>query len=115
MAESKGMWADLPVDVGLVYEGERIRSKDMQVEFGGPKIVEKFELVQAKQMDEIEDEKITIIGPDISEMKEEESYPLGIIVEVAGSLVEKDLEAVLERRIHEFINYIEGVMHLNQR
>jgi acetyl-CoA decarbonylase/synthase complex subunit beta len=115
MAESKGMWADLPVDVGLVYEGERIRSKDMQVEFGGPKIVEKFELVQARQMDEIEDEKIIIIGPDISEMKEEESYPLGIIVEVAGQLVERDLEAVLERRIHEFTNYIEGLMHLNQR
>ena len=115
MGESKGMWADLPVDVGLVYEGERIRSKDMQVEFGGPKIIEKFELVQAKEMKEVEDGKITIIGPDITQMKEEESYPLGIVVEVAGKLVERDLEAVLERRIHEFTNYIEGLMHLNQR
>lgn len=115
MGESKGMWADLPVDVGLVYEGERIRSKDMQVELGGPKIVEKFELVQAKEMKEIEDGKVTIIGPDLPQMKEEESYPIGIIVEVAGKLVERDLEAVLERRIHEFTNYIEGLMHLNQR
>jgi len=115
MAENKGMWADLPVDVGLVYEGERIRTKDMQVEFGGPKIVEKFELVQAKDMKEIEDGKVTIIGPDITQMKEETSNPLGINVEVAGKLVERDLEAVLERRIHEFTNYIEGLMHLNQR
>ncbi len=110
-----GMWADLPVDVGLVYEGERIRSKDTQVEFGGPKIVEKFELVQAREMKDIEDGKILIVGPDISAMKEEGTCPLGILIEVAGKLVERDLEAVLERRVHEFINYIEGFMHLNQR
>ncbi len=112
---SKGMWDDIPVDVGLVYEGERIRKKQMQVELGGPKITEKFELVQAREMDEIEDGKVIVVGPDISDMKVGESYPLGIIVEVAGGMVEKDLEAVLERRIHEFMNYIEGFMHLNQR
>lgn len=115
MTEGKGMWDDIPVDVGLVYEGERIRGKQTQVELGGPKITEKFELVQAREMNQIEDGKITVIGPDLKEMEVGKSYPIGILVEVAGKLVEKDLEAVLERRLHEFINYIEGVMHLNQR
>ncbi|NVM53799.1 MAG: CO dehydrogenase/CO-methylating acetyl-CoA synthase complex subunit beta [Candidatus Helarchaeota archaeon] len=109
------MWDDIPVDVGLVYEGERIRGKQMQVELGGPKITEKFELVQARKMNQIEDEKVTVIGPDLQSMEVGGRYPLGILVEVAGKLVEKDLEAVLERRIHEFTNFIEGMMHLNQR
>lgn len=115
MSEKKGMWDDIPVDVGLVYEGERIRGKQTQVELGGPKVTEKFELVEARKMNEIEDGKITVVGPDIKDMELGKSYPLGILVEVAGKLIEKDLEAVLERRIHEFINYIEGMMHLNQR
>jgi len=37
---------DLPIEVGVVHEGERIRKADMQVELGGPKIAKKFELVK---------------------------------------------------------------------
>ena len=48
-------------------------------------------------------------------MEEGKSYPIGILVEIAGAKVEKDLEGVIERRIHEYSNYIEGFMHLNQR
>jgi len=113
--EESGMFSDIPVDVGLIYEGERVRGKQMQVELGGGKIKEKFELVLAREMNEIEDGKVTIVGPDLKDLEEGKTYPIGIIVEVAGGLVEKDLEAVLERRIHEFTNYIEGLMHLNQR
>lgn len=109
------MFEDIPVDVGVVYEGERIRGKDMQFEFGGPNIEKKFELVQAREMKEIQDGKVTIQGSDLKDLEEGKSYPLGILVEVAGKQVEKDLEAVLERRIHEFVNYVEGFMHLNQR
>jgi len=29
------MFKDIPVDVGIIYEGERIRGRDMQVELGG--------------------------------------------------------------------------------
>ncbi|MEM2015744.1 MAG: hypothetical protein QXE58_05860, partial [Candidatus Methanomethylicia archaeon] len=32
----KGMFTDIPVDVGPQYEGQRIRREDMYVEFGGP-------------------------------------------------------------------------------
>ncbi|MEM3585991.1 MAG: CO dehydrogenase/CO-methylating acetyl-CoA synthase complex subunit beta [Candidatus Jordarchaeaceae archaeon] len=109
------MFEDIPVDVGVVYEGERIRGKDMQFEFGGPNIEKKFELVQARELKEVQDGKIIIQGPDLKDLEEGKSYPLGILVEVAGKQIEKDLEAVLERRIHEFVNYVEGFMHLNQR
>jgi acetyl-CoA decarbonylase/synthase complex subunit beta len=109
------MFEDIPVDVGVIYEGERIRRKEMQVEFGGPNIEHKFELVKVKRLEEIEDGKITIIGPDIKDMPEGSSHPLGILVEVAGAQLETELEGVIERRIHEYCNFIEGMMHLNQR
>jgi acetyl-CoA decarbonylase/synthase complex subunit beta len=109
------MFKDIPVDVGVVYEGERIRRKDMQVELGGPDQEAKFELVRVKPLEKVEDEKITIIGSDIKDMKEGSSYPLGIFVEVAGKQIEPELEGVIERRIHEYCNFIEGFMHLNQR
>ncbi|MFQ5762683.1 MAG: acetyl-CoA decarbonylase/synthase complex subunit beta, partial [Candidatus Bathyarchaeia archaeon] len=109
------MFEDIPVDVGVIYEGERIRRHDMHMELGGPKQEHKFELVRAKGLDEIEDEKITVIGPDIKNMEEGSTHPFGIYIEVAGKDVEEGLEGVIERRIHEYCNYIEGFMHLNQR
>ncbi len=109
------MFEDIPVDVGVIYEGERIRKAQMYVELGGPKVDKKFELVRARKMEEVEDGKITIIGPDIKDMEPGSRHPFGILVEVAGKEVEEELEGVIERRIHEFCNYIEGFMHLNQR
>ena len=53
------MFADLPTEVGVIYEGERIRKSQMQVEFGGPFAKYKFELARVKPADEIEDGKIT--------------------------------------------------------
>lgn len=109
------MFEDIPVEVGLVFEGERIRKEDMQVELGGPKVDRKFEIVLVKDEQEIEDGKISVIGPDLRDIPEGSHVPIGICVEVSGSRLEEDLEGVLERRIHEYMNYIQGVMHLNQR
>ena len=109
------MFDDIPVDVGIIYEGERIRGREMQVELGGPREEYKFELVQAKELDEIEDEKITIIGPDLQDIPEGTNVPFGMIIDVGGKEIEKDLEGVIERRLHEYVNFIEGFMHLNQR
>jgi acetyl-CoA decarbonylase/synthase complex subunit beta len=109
------MFERIPVEVGLVHEGERVRKNDMQVELGGPAEPEKCELVLVRPVDAITDGDISILGPDISSMEEGKHYPLGILVEIAGAKVEPDLEGVIERRIHEYSNYIEGVMHLNQR
>ena len=109
------MFEDIPVEVGVIYEGERIRRKNMQVELGGPNQKHKFELARVREMEGIEDGKITVIGPNLSDMAEGSSNPLGILVEVAGGKLEPELEGVIERRIHEYMNFIEGFMHLNQR
>jgi len=106
-------FSDMPVDVGPVYEGERIRGNQMYVELGGPKIDKKFELVRVN--DNVEDGKVTIHGPDLKDMEQGSRHPIGIFVEVAGKELEEDLEAVFERRIHEFCNFVNGIMHLNQR
>ena len=104
-----------PVDVGPQYEGEVIRKGDMFVEFGGPSTKAKFELATLKGMDEVEDQKIEVIGPNMGEMKEGSSYPLALMIDVAGAGLEKDMEPVFERRIHLYANYIEGLYHMNQR
>jgi len=104
-----------PVDIGIQYSGERIRTPDTYVSLGGDGIPHKFELVQAKPVGEVEDGKVVIVGPDLQQMREGGKYPIGIIVDVAGAKVEKDQEGVIERRIHECTSFIEGMMHLNQR
>jgi len=109
------MFEDIPVDIGIIYEGERIRGREMQVELGGPREEYKFELVQAKELDEIEDGKVTIIGPDLPDISEGTNTAFGMIIYVGGVEIEKDLEGVIERRLHEYVNFIEGFMHLNQR
>lgn len=106
---------DLPVEVGVVYEGERIRGPDMHIELGGPKSKYKFELVQVKSEKEIEDGKVSVIGKNIADFEEGSVVPFGFFIEVYGKEIEKDLEAIFERRIHDFINYVHGMMHLNQR
>jgi acetyl-CoA decarbonylase/synthase complex subunit beta len=109
------MFKDIPVEVGVIYEGERIRRKDMHIELGGPDVKEKFELARVKKPKEIEDGKVTIIGPDLKDMEPDKAYPFGILIEVSGPKLEPELEGVIERRIHAYSNYIEGFMHLNQR
>ncbi|MCS7364735.1 MAG: CO dehydrogenase/CO-methylating acetyl-CoA synthase complex subunit beta [archaeon GB-1867-035] len=104
-----------PIEISPAFEGQRVRRKDMYVELGGPKIDYKFELVRVKPMDEVEDGKVEIIGPDLMDLKEGGSYPFAILIYVAGEKLDTDLEGVIERRIHMYTNYIEGIMHLNQR
>ena len=106
---------DFHVDIGPQYEGETIRKEDMQVELGGPKIKAKFELVRLKNPDEVEHEKVEVIGPDLKDLPEGSTQPLAIIVDISGADLEKDMEPVIERRIHMYANYIEGTYHLNQR
>ena len=104
----------IPVPYGAGFEGERVRKEDMFVQFGG-KYTEAFELLRAAPMEDVEDGKIEVIGPEVDEMKEGEAYPLGILVEVAGRDFQEDFESVLERRIHEFISCANGIFHMGQR
>jgi len=106
---------DFHVDMGPQYEGETVRKDDMYVEFGGPKVATKFELVTLKSPDEVEHEKVEIIGPDLKDMEEGSGHPLALLIDIAGEDLEKDMEPVIERRNHMYVNYIEGLYHMNQR
>lgn len=103
------------VDVGPQYEGETVRKEDFQIEFGGPKHKFKAELVTVKPAADVEDEKVEIIGKDIKDFEEGASVPIFIKISVAGEQLEKDMEPVFERRVHMYINYIEGFWHMAQR
>jgi len=109
------------VDLGPQYEGEVIRKQDLYIELGGPKVAHKFELATVKSPEEIENEQVELIGLDISELEPYDaekgggSYPIAILVDVAGAELDKDAEAIIERRIHMFTNYTEGWYHMNQR
>ena len=104
----------IPVPYGAGFEGERVRKENLYVEFGG-KYSTAFELLRARPMEEVEDGRIELIGPDIDQAKEGEAMPLGLLIDVAGRNLKVDFEPVLERRIHHFISCINGVMHIGQR
>ncbi|HOT08016.1 MAG: Acetyl-CoA decarbonylase/synthase complex subunit beta [Methanosaeta sp. PtaB.Bin039] len=108
------MAEEIQLDISPMYEGERIRKEDLWVELGGPK-ADGFELTLAASMDEVQDGKVTIIGPDLKDVKEGSTIPFGMIFKVAGEKIEKDLESIIERRNHALLSYISGLMHLNQR
>ncbi len=102
----------IPLAFASAFEGEIIRKSDMKCEFYSGKNPT-CELVSMRELDEIEDHKITIIGNDID--CGETEFALATYVEVAGRKMQKDFESVIERRFHTWINYMEGVMHTGQR
>ena len=101
----------IPVAFAAAFEGEIIRKADMHNEFWSSKNPT-AELVMMRQMDEVEDHKITVIGPDLADAKE---LALVTFVEVAGRKMQSDFESVIERKFHAWFNYMEGVMHTGQR
>jgi len=104
----------VPVPYGSAFEGEVVRRADMRVEFGG-KNSRAYEYLRMVDLDEVEDGKIELIGPDLDETEEGGFMDLGILVEVAGRKMEKDFEPVLERQIHYFVNGASGIQHIGQR
>jgi CO dehydrogenase/CO-methylating acetyl-CoA synthase complex beta subunit len=105
----------LPVAYGLAFEGETVRKPQTYVECGGPTKTKVFELVKIRDADAVKDGEITLIGKDVDEMDEGSVSALGILVEVYGKHMKKEFEPVVERRIHQFINYAEGAWHTGQR
>ena len=104
----------IPMSYGPAFEGERIRKDDMYCQFGG-NITPAFEFVQMKAMDEIDDGKIEVIGPEVDDISEGDALPMGLIVDVAGRKMQEDFESILERQIHHLLNGAEGVWHMGQR
>lgn len=105
----------IPVAYGPAFEGERIRKEDMFIEFGGTR-TPSFEWVRMREMEEIEDGKVVVVGNNWQERYEKGGQmPLGIIIDVAGRKMQKDFESVIERKIHHNINEAQGVWHMGQR
>jgi acetyl-CoA synthase len=105
---------DIPLAYGPAFEGERVRKDDLYLEMGGGK-TQCTELCKMAEMNAIEDGKVTVIGPDVPDMKKGDRAPLGIYVQVAGRKMQPDFEPILERQIHHLINYAQGIMHIGQR
>lgn len=104
----------IPVSYGPAFQGERIRKEDMYVELAGQS-QPGFEFLMTKKLEEIQDGKIEVIGPEIDDVQEGSQIPLGIWVEVAGREMQIDFEPILERYIHDFINCGNGIFHMGQR
>ena len=66
-------------------------------------------------MDEVEDGRIEVIGPDIPDIEPGTQLPFAIYVEIAGRKMQEDFLPILERQIHHLINYAQGIMHIGQR
>ena len=105
---------DIPVAFASAFEGEIIRRGDMQVEFDGSR-VDCAELVHTVEASEIEDHKITVVGPEVDEMELGSKNSIAYVVKVAGRSMQPDFEPVIERKFHNYINCIEGVYHTGQR
>lgn len=109
------MEVDIPVPYGAGFEGESVRRENMYVEFGSD-ASDAFELLRNRSMDEVEDEKVEVVGPTLEgDFEVGEALPLGIKVEVAGREFKEDFETIVERRFHEFIGWARGVFHMGQR
>jgi acetyl-CoA synthase len=105
---------DIPMSYGPAFEGERIRKDDLYFECGGGRTLG-VELTISKDMSEVEDGKIEMIGPDLDQIKEGDKLPFAALIEVAGRQMKPEFEPILERQLHHLINYVQGIMHIGQR
>ncbi len=104
----------IPVSYGPAFEGERVRGDEIYLEAGGGRTAA-VEWTESLPMDQVEDGKIEVFGPELADVEPKSKLPLAIKVEVAGRQMQADFEPILERQIHHLINYAQGVMHIGQR
>ena len=106
----------LPVGFAAAFEGEIIRKNDCYVEFDSDHNPTCELLRMVEDPHAIEDHKITIDGPDVPENATELiRMPLATTIRVYGAKMQPDFESVIERKIHSWFNYIEGMYHTGQR
>ncbi len=105
---------DIPVAFSNAFEGEIIRRGDMQIEIDGSR-VDCCEFCHTVDASQIEDHAIILDGPDFDEFPAGSKISCTFTVEVAGKNWQTDFEPVVERKFHNFLNCIEGVMHTGQR
>jgi len=105
----------IPVAFASAFEGEIIRKNDMAVEFTNDKNAT-CELVIMKDPSAVENHRIAVVGKDITGLTDfPVNMALSTYVEVTGAKMKTDFEPVIERKLHHWFNYMEGVMHTGQR
>jgi acetyl-CoA synthase len=104
----------IPVPYSPAFEGEVVRRESMHVQMG-QKYSRAFEYLRMRDLDDVVDGSIELIGPDIDAVEPGGAMPLAVVVDVAGRKMQKDFEPILERRFHSYINMAMGVQHIGQR
>lgn len=104
----------IPVPFGPAFQGERVRKEDMYVEMAGGK-APGFEYCYMKELSQVEDGKIEVLGPEIDDLPEGAKVPLAVWIEVAGRKMQVDFEPILERQLHDYFNCAHGIFHVGQR
>jgi len=104
----------IPVSYGPAFEGERVRGEDIYLEMGGGRTLA-VEWTTSKRMEEVEDSKVEVIGPDVTDVLAGTRLDFAMVAEVAGRSFQEDFEPILERQNHHLINQAQGVMHIGQR
>ncbi|MDY0293240.1 MAG: hypothetical protein RBQ77_01525 [Candidatus Methanomethylophilaceae archaeon] len=112
--EALDAFPDIPVRYGPEFEGELVKGEHVRLVAGGDGAM-CFELLTSADGDAVEDGRVHLIGRDIGSFGEGDRVPLALVVEVYGREMHADLESVMERRIHRWINFAEGVWHSGQR
>ncbi len=112
----KAAAVELPVSFAAAFEGEIIRKKETYVEFDSDHNPTAELVRMVENSADIEDGKVSVVGPAVPDSADDLiRMPLATDVRVYGTKMQKDFESVIERKIHTWINYIEGVMHTGQR
>jgi acetyl-CoA synthase len=104
----------VPVSYGPAFEGERVRGEDIYLEMGGGRTFA-VEWTTTRRMEEVEDGKVEVIGPDVADVKPGTRLHFAMLAEVAGRSFQEDFEPILERQNHHLINQAQGIMHIGQR
>jgi acetyl-CoA synthase len=104
----------IPVSYGPAFEGERVRGEDIYLEMGGGRSIA-VEWTTTKRMEEVEDGRIEVIGPDTGDVTPGTRLHFAMVAEVAGRSFQEDFEPILERQNHHLINQAQGIMHIGQR
>ncbi|MDY7036475.1 MAG: CO dehydrogenase/CO-methylating acetyl-CoA synthase complex subunit beta [Thermodesulfobacteriota bacterium] len=125
----KGRITHLPTDLDNAFEGLedigfgprwlglKVRKGEYYVELGGPKNEYKSYLCTevVDNPDEVEDGKFELIGPELSEIEPDSSYPVGIHVKVWGDMLTDEYTEYFDRTVNQCWDHIEDVMLINAR
>jgi acetyl-CoA synthase len=103
------------IDISPRNMGERVRKDDFHVEYGGPKWFGSIYMILEvpENEDEVRDNVIEIIGPDVDEVPEGSTFPIGMQFKVWGSEIQSDYDEFFMRQMADHLESMEGLMAVN--